>query len=161
MHDVHMTVFEDHKRVPVFDEDIENPTPPAVEALRCGVEAADAVIFSTPEYNQSLPGSAKNLIDWLSRFESLDGKPVAIVGATTGPWGTRIAQSQLRHALLAVGSLVMPGPSLFVRQAGDAFNADAHLVDPRVIDQMTHVVEALVTWVRRLDGRSGDAAALG
>ena len=83
--------------------------------------------MSTPEYNQSIPGVMKNVVDWLSRPEDngvLDGKPVAITGVTTGPWGTRYAQKELRHSLAAAGAIVMPQPMLFVPNGESAFDAN-------------------------------------
>jgi chromate reductase, NAD(P)H dehydrogenase (quinone) len=83
--------------IPPFDADLatENPKGPiAVQGLRDKVAAADGILIATPEYNQSFPGVLKNLIDWLSLpapAEVLQGKPVAIVGASSGPWGCRHA----------------------------------------------------------------------
>ena len=90
--------------IPLFNEDLERPglLPPGVADLRRAVARSDALLIATPEYNQSIPGVLKNTIDWLSRSEpreGLSGLPVAITGATTGPWGTRLAQSELRHTL--------------------------------------------------------------
>lgn len=125
------TIFERAKHVPVFDEDIEaNGMPDAVAELQDAVRRCDIVIFSTPEYNQSLAGSTKNLLDWISRDPEgspLIGKPCAVTGATVGSWGTRIAQSQLITVLYACGALVLP-PRHFVAKAG---------VDTRECDTLT------------------------
>ena len=150
---VELRPFEGLKEVPVFDEDLESDTPPAVASLRRAVEEADAVLFATPEYNQSVPGATKNLVDWLSRGgPGLADKPVAIIGASTGPWGTRIAQSQLRHILLAVGALVMPGPALFVPHVAARFDERGELGDAELAARLADVVAALADWARRLGG---------
>ena len=96
--------------IPLFSEDLEAAgEPEAVAVLRGGVERADGLLIATPEYNQSIPGGLKNAIDWLSRREEvLARKPVCIVGATAGRWGTRLAQAALRQVLGATESLVMP-----------------------------------------------------
>jgi len=96
--------------IPVFSEDLEAAgEPEAVVVLRGRVERAEGLLIATPEYNQSIPGGLKNAIDWLSRREEvLVRKPVCIVGATAGPWGTRLAQAALRQVLGATESLVMP-----------------------------------------------------
>ena len=54
--------------VPPYDEDADtDPGPEAVEHLRAQIEAADAVLIATPEYNYGIPGVLKNAIDWASR----------------------------------------------------------------------------------------------
>jgi chromate reductase len=95
-----------------------------------------------------MPGVLKNAIDWLSRDPPvLVGKPVAVVGATTGPWGTRYAQQMLRHVLGATGCIVMTSPQLFVRHAAEAFDG-GDLVDPGTAEQLEAVVAALAQWTR-------------
>ena len=104
--------------IPVFNEDLEcSALPSAVRDLWQAVSESDGLLFATPEYNQALPGSTKNLVDWISRAPAgslLNAKPVAVVGATVGVWGTRIAQQQLRTVLLTCGARVMPSPSLYL-----------------------------------------------
>lgn len=104
--------------IPVFNEDLEGPAAPsAVRDLWLAVSESDGLLFATPEYNQALPGSTKNLVDWISRAPAgspLKAKPVAVIGATVGSWGTRLAQQQLRTVLLTCGARVMPSPSLYL-----------------------------------------------
>ena len=125
--------------LPLFDEDLERAgDPPAVRALRERVRAADGLLIATPEYNRSVPGGLKNAIDWLSRDAPdavLAGKPVAVIGATPGAWGTRIAKSHLREILTAVEARVLPGPNLFVRHASAAF-------EPSVLASLAGVLAA-------------------
>lgn len=119
---VEIAVFDQLQAVPLFDEDVEDRgVPPGVVALAAAVAGADAIVIATPEYNQSMPGVLKNALDWLSRSSvgsPLRGKPAAVTGATTGTWGTRLAQRQIRGTLLACGAWVMPSPFLFVPRAG-------------------------------------------
>jgi chromate reductase, NAD(P)H dehydrogenase (quinone) len=108
------------------------------------------VLLATPEYNQSVPGVLKNAIDWLSRplpDEPLAGKPVAIVGASSGPWGTRLAQAALRQVLNATDALVLPGPALYVRSAPEQFDRSGEIVDGAVADRMRAVLAAFATWI--------------
>ena len=124
-----LAVFDQAKAVPVFDEDLEaQGAPPSVAALQDGVRMADVVIIATPEYNQSLPRSTKNLLDWISRDPDgspLIGKLCAVTGVTVGHWGTRVAQSQLILALHGCGAEVL-APRHFVAKAGQAvLNDDA------------------------------------
>lgn len=150
-----VTVYEDLHLVPVFNEDLEEPDllPAGVTALRRAVAAADGVIIATPEYNQSVPGAVKNMIDWLSRGEpgeGLGGRPTAVLGATTGPWGTRIAQTSLRQMLASAGAPVMPQPTMFVARAPSLFDADGALVDTETRDRLTNLVGSFGEWIVRL-----------
>lgn len=128
--------------IPVFNEDLEGPTAPsAVRELWQAVTESDGLLFATPEYNQALPGSTKNLVDWISRAPAgslLDAKPVAVLGATVGLWGTRIAQQQLRTVLLTCGARVMPSPSLYV--------ASIARQDPSA-DVLATFMSAFIAWV--------------
>lgn len=124
-------LYDELGTIPLFNEDLETPPPPSVAALRQEVRQADALLIATPEYNWSIPGVLKNAIDWLSRppDEVLVRKPVAILGASAGRWGTRLAQAALRQVLTATESMVMPSPALFVREAriDDSTRADLQI----------------------------------
>jgi chromate reductase, NAD(P)H dehydrogenase (quinone) len=148
-----LSPYDDAVALPLFDEDLEGPHggPEAVQRLRRAVAAADALLIATPEYNQSLPGVLKNMLDWLSRpapDEVLEGKPVSIIGASTGPWGTRLAQSSLRQVLHATGAHVLPGPALYLREAARMFDPAGHLVDEAARKKLRAVLESLAGWLR-------------
>ena len=122
--------------MPPYDADDDlRPDRPRPESLRGSTRRsgdADVVLFSTPEYNHSIPGALKNALDWLSRplAESpLRGKPVAVVGASTGLFGAVWAQAELRKVLSAIGARVVDR-ELPVGQAADAFAGDGRLADP-------------------------------
>lgn len=139
--------------IPQFSEDVEAAgVPDPVLALRREVATADGLLIATPEYNQSIPGVLKNTVDWLSRRpeRALNGKPSAIVGATPGPWGTRFAQRELRHVLHSTGSLVLPSPALFLRDAAAAFDDDGRLTDERARESLGRLLEAFVDWIALL-----------
>lgn len=146
-------IYDGLGSVPLFNEDLESATgggPDEVRRLRRLVASADGLLIATPEYNQSLPGVLKNAIDWLSRpdpEEVLDGKPVSVIGATSGPWGARYAQSQLRQVLYATGSLVAPPPTMFVREAGSKFDDAGRLLDQRTRETMEEVLVAFDDWI--------------
>jgi len=119
-----------------------------VRALRDLVAAADGLLLATPEYNWGIPGVLKNAVDWLSRPpEVLIGKPVAIIGASSGRWGTRLAQAALRQVMTATESLVMPAPALFVRDAATMFDDHGQLIDAGVRAQLDAVLAAFATWI--------------
>jgi chromate reductase len=107
---VEFELFEGLKEIPPYAEDYESETPPAVKRLRERVEAADAVLFATPEYNHSIPGALKNALDWVSRplaDSPFRGKPVAVIGASTGMFGAVWAQAELRKVLAALHAQVL------------------------------------------------------
>jgi chromate reductase, NAD(P)H dehydrogenase (quinone) len=140
--------------VPPYDasEDIIAP-PPAVSALRAGLASADAVLFSTPEYNSSIPGQLKNALDWASRpfpDNALRGKPVAVVGASTGMFGAVWAQAELRKVLRTIGADVIDR-ELPVPHAHERFDAAGRLVDRELAAALADVLAALVARARRSD----------
>ena len=148
---VAIEIFEDFGDVPVFNEDLEVATPGAVVELTTMMTGAHGLLISTPEYNQSIPGGVKNLIDWLSRFDparGLAGRPVAVTGVTTGPWGTRIAQTILRQVLLSSGSLVLPGPHLFVADGRSVFDADGVMIDGDLRSRLEKLLASFTDWIR-------------
>ncbi len=142
-------LYEDLPSIPLFNEDLEFPEPHSVAKLRSAVVAADGLLISTPEYNWSIPGVLKNAIDWLSRppSEVLARKPVAIVGASRGRWGTRLAQAALRQVLTATESMVMPAPAMFVREAANVFDESGRLIDPAIREQLEGVLSAFTRWI--------------
>ncbi len=151
---VHIT--DDLPLVPLFDEDLEQSTgggPEAVRRLRAQVGAADGLLIATPEYNQSIPGVLKNGIDWLSRpgpEEVLVGKPVAIIGASSGRWGTRLAQAALRQTLTAAEAVVLPQPALFVREAERVFDEHGRLAHEPTREQLRQLLASFARWIERL-----------
>jgi chromate reductase len=139
--------------LPLFDQDLEAPASPLPQPpldFAAQVVAADGVLISTPEYNHSIPGVLKNGIDWLSRTsvgEPLIGKPVAVIGASAGRWGTRLGQTALRQTLLATEAIAMPGPLLFVAEARKQFDEGGRLVDERIVKSLTAVLVAFERWI--------------
>lgn len=86
--------------IPLYDGDIEDNEgiPKPVEALKDMIAQADGLLLMTPEYNNSMPGVLKNAIDWLSRPPAdigrvFGGKPVAVMGASPGTFGTILSQN--------------------------------------------------------------------
>ena len=146
--DLRLTVYDGLEQIPLFNEDAEEPTPPGVRQLREAVRGVDGLLIATPEYNQSMPGVLKNAIDWLSRTEPvLEAKPVAVIGATVGNWGTRLAQAAVRQTLTAAGALVMPQPMLFVARANERFDPSGRLHDAEVSSGLRKVAQAFRQWM--------------
>lgn len=127
-------IVDDIIRLPLFDEDLEVDGLPAdVAALHERIRAADGIVIATPEYNFGVPGPLKNWLDWASRPERrsrLAGKPVALMGASTGRTGGTVqCQGQLRISLAVLGAHVLPWPPVLLAEAKDKFDADGNLVD--------------------------------
>ncbi len=143
-----LQIYDELAALPLFDEDIEASALASgpVRALRDRVASASALLIATPEYNQSMPGVLKNAIDWLSRpapDEVLAGKPVALIGASAGRWGTRLAQAALRQVLFATESRVLTGPALYLAQAQAAFDGDGRLIDTAALASLREVLLGL------------------
>jgi len=149
--DAELVIWPGLKAVPPFDEDDEDgPVPAAVAELRDAIAGADAVLIATPEYNGSVPGQLKNALDWASRptaTNALLNKPVAVVGASTGPFGAVWAQADLRRILARIGARVVD-LELPVAQAQARFDASGRLVDDDVRSGLGDVVGALAATTR-------------
>src|SRR2546423_884113 len=148
---VELELWDGLKEIPPYDEDDDvEPAPVAVARLRAAVAGADALLFSTPEYNSSIPGQLKNALDWASRplaTNVLRNKPAAVVGASTGAFGAVWAQEELRKVLSATGARVVEGAVAF-GHAHERFDADGRLVDEELREQLAEVVDLLVDSVR-------------
>jgi chromate reductase len=138
-------LFAGLEEIPPYNEDIV-PVPAAVERLRKAIGSADAILISTPEYNASIPGVLKNAIDWASRpfpDNSLRGRRVAVVGASTGMFGAVWAQAELRKVLGHTGAVVID-EELPVGSAADAFAEDGRLRDPELQRRLGGMVGTLL-----------------
>jgi len=149
---VDVRLFEDLKLVPPFDEDDETVErlPTVVADLRASVAGADALLIATPEYNSSIPGQLKNAIDWVSRpagSGAIRGKPVAVVGASTGAFGAVWAQAELRKVLGAAGARVIEG-DLAVGHAAERFDERERLTDEELRATLGELLDALVAEAR-------------
>ena len=134
-------------RVPLFDADLqdEKGIPAEVEKLADQVSQADAVILSTPEYNQSMSGVIKNALDWISRVDGnpWENKPVAIMSATGGRSGGGRANFALRLAMVPFRPWVVSAPEILLPFARKAFDEDGQLLDEGVSKRLKTAMEKL------------------
>lgn len=145
-----ITVYEDLASIPPFNADDEDPEPAGVARLRQALADSDGVLIATPEYNGSMPGTLKNVIDWISRHEpGFGGKPVATLGATSGQWGTRLAQAQLRHLLDYLGAHLMPKPVVYVRGARHLMGEHGDVADDETLERLRRLTDAFEEWLDR------------
>jgi chromate reductase, NAD(P)H dehydrogenase (quinone) len=140
--------------IPLYDGDAESRDgiPPAVTALKERVAAADGMLLVTPEYNNAIPGVFKNAIDWMSRPPKdspriFRGRPVAVVGASPGGFGTLLAQNAWLPVLRTLGTLPWFGSRLAVSRAGGVFDADGNLLDLQIREQIVAFVADFAKFV--------------
>ncbi|HEX8666242.1 MAG TPA: NADPH-dependent FMN reductase [Beijerinckiaceae bacterium] len=139
--------------LPLYNDDVRAAGyPPSAERFRAQLAAADAVLFVTPEYNYSVSGVLKNAIDWASRPPSqpFDGKPVAIMGASGGLFGTARAQYHLRQMLIFLNAYPVNKPEVMIGQAQNKFDAAGNLTDEPTREFIRKLLESLRDWTERL-----------
>jgi chromate reductase, NAD(P)H dehydrogenase (quinone) len=151
---VELEIFDGLKAVEPYDEDDDRGAgPDGARRLREAIESADAVLIATPEYNSSIPGQLKNAIDWASRplrDNALWGKPVAVVGASTGMFGAVWAQAEVRKTAAASGARVIE-TDLPVGHADEAFTEDGRLVDAELRDRYVEILDELIALAEQVD----------
>lgn len=143
------------KGIPLYDEDIEinEGIPQAVLALQERIAAADGLLLATPEYNNSIPGVFKNAVDWLSRPPSgiariFGDRPVALMGASIGGFGTVLSQNAWLPVLRTLGTRPWFGGRLLVSRAQHVFNESGEMVDEATLKQLQNFLAGFVEFVR-------------
>lgn len=139
--------------VPLYDADLEaaEGIPRAVTELKEAVAAADGLLLVTPEYNNSVPGVLKNAIDWMTRPSSdikrvFGGKPVAVLGASPGGFGTVLAQTAWLPVFRTLGVRLWSEGRLLVSHAGDVFDPSGEIADEKVREQLRRFVHGFVEY---------------
>lgn len=126
--------------IPLYNADLDRPAaaerPTAVTLFREELAKTDAVLIVSPEYNYSIPGGLKNAIDWASRGEDspLMGKPIAVMGATQGLWGTVRMHIAFQPVFQFLNMKPLYRPEILVARAKDKFDASLRLTDPTTLD---------------------------
>lgn len=141
--------------IPLYDGDVEakEGIPPAVQALKARIIASDGLLFATPEYNNSIPGVFKNAIDWLSRppadsAKVFGGRRVAVIGASTGGFGTILSQNAWLPVLRTLGMQPWFGGKVMVTRAGQVFNEAGEMVDEKMKAQLGQFLQGYVESLR-------------
>ena len=137
--------------IPLYNADVEaQGDPEPVRELKRAIANADGVLFSTPQYNRSVSGVLKNAVDWASRpaFESvLAGKPVAVMGATSGRSATEAARADLLKILQSTRSAVMDTQTIGISNSGDYIDAGV-VESEEVKDQIRRLLEDFAVLIR-------------
>jgi chromate reductase len=148
--DMEIEIF-DIKDIPLYNQDVESAgAPEAVTILKEKISMADGLLIVTPEYNYSLPGVLKNVIDWVSRppaSSPFNMKPLAITGATGGLSGTVRAQMNLRQVAGFTNMMDMKRPELLIRQVREKFDANGKLIDEPAKEYIKKFLEAFEKWI--------------
>jgi chromate reductase len=144
----------DISQLPLYNQDVEDAgAPEPVRKLKEQIRGADAVLFITPEYNYSMPGLMKNAIDWASRppkENPFNGKPCAIMSASTGMMGGSRAQYHLRQSCVFVNLIPKNKPEVIVMRAQEKFDADGKLIDEATRKILATFMQSFKEWTERI-----------
>jgi NAD(P)H-dependent FMN reductase len=142
--------------IPLYDGDREaaEGLPEAVVALKQAIAEADGLLLATPEYNNGIPGVFKNAIDWMSRPSSDIGRvfgdrPVALLGASPGGFGTILAQDAWLPVLRTLGMRFWSGGRLMASRAHTLFREDGSLKDERTAEALRGFLQGFVAFTGR------------
>jgi chromate reductase len=138
--------------LPLYNDDLWKNPPEPVLRLKRDVEAADAALFVTPEYNRSFSPAIKNAIDWGTRpwgKNSWAAKPAAILGASPGVLGTAPAQNALKGLISVCDMVLMGQPEIYFTYKPDLFNGSGDLVDERTRDVLNTWIDRFTKWIER------------
>lgn len=140
-------------KIPLYNEDIDEvQKPEEVILLIESIASADAILFSTPEYNHCISGVLKNTIDWASRpafNSSLKSKPCGILTASKSPVGGARAQASLKNILSSTLSPVFPSVEYLLPNAHEMFNEIGELSNQVAQRRLSRYITGFVEWVER------------
>ncbi|WP_022729961.1 NADPH-dependent FMN reductase [Fodinicurvata sediminis] len=144
--------------VPLYDGDLEvsEGVPAEVESLKERLVSANGLLLVTPEYNNGIPGAFKNAIDWMSRppadiSKVFKGRPVAIMGASPGGFGTILAQNHWLPVLRTLGMRPWFEGRLMVSRAGSVFDEEGNLTDDALRERLQDFVAGFASFVQGHD----------
>jgi NAD(P)H-dependent FMN reductase len=147
--------------IPLYNYDVEIAAyPQAVSALKERIVRADGLLIATPEYNNSIPGVAKNVVDWLSRppedadriFKHL---PVAVMGTSPGRFGTVLSQNAWLSVLRTLETTPYFGERLAIPQARKVFDEQLNIADLGVRTYLRQFIHGFFAFSAEHKGRRG------
>jgi len=143
----------DLEGIPPFNQELEARMPEKVKEFKAKIRAADAILIATPEHNFSVPGVLKNAIDWASRphgDNSFEGKPAAIMSASTGMLGGARAQYHLRQIFVFLDMYPVNKPEVFVNFAAQKIDQQGRLTDETTGKIIKQLLDSLIALTKRL-----------
>lgn len=138
--------------LPLYSQDFDAAYPAVATRLKRETEAANALLFVTPEYNRSVPGVLKNAIDIASRpwgTNSFAGKPGAVIGTSIGSTGTALAQQHLRNVLTYLDVHTLAQPEVFIHFKDELIADDGTINNEGTTKFLQGFVDRYVAWVKR------------
>lgn len=153
---VELEIF-DIEGISLFNQDFVNDPPGRVNELKEKVRSADAILFATPEYNYSVPGVLKNVIDWVSRANgenSWQGKPVAIMSASTGMIGGERAQLHLRQCFVYLDMHPVNKPEVIVTFASQKIDENGKVTDVHTNEKIKELLVALEELTKKISDKN-------
>jgi chromate reductase, NAD(P)H dehydrogenase (quinone) len=142
----------DIRAFPFYDQDEESPPPEAVTAAKSIIQSSDCLLLVSPEYDYGVPGYLKNAVDWLSRpfgDPTLVGRPMAVMGASTGRMGTIRGQLHWRQSWHFFRAPVFSDAEFALSTAAEAFDEGGELCRERDIEALDRYLVALLDWIER------------
>ncbi len=155
------TAFVRIDDLPMYNQDIENPLPPAVARYKNELAAADGVLIVTPEHNRSIPTVLKNAVDWGARpygKNSWVGKPGFITGTSPGAIGSALAQQHLRSVMTGLGMTLLGGEA-YVTFKPNLIDERGDIGDEGTKKFLQDFVDRFATLVGRLSPAAERSAA--
>jgi chromate reductase len=138
--------------LPLYNQDFDGDYPAEGKRLKQEIEAADALLLVTPEYNRSVPGVLKNALDIGSRpwgTNSFAGKPGAAIGISIGATGASMAQQHLRNVLLYLDVALMGQPEVYMQFKDGLIDDEGNLGNEDARKFLQGFVDRYVAWVSR------------
>ena len=142
--------------IPIYNEDLWQNPPAAVLRMKKDIEAADAVLFATPEYNRSIPPVVKNAIDWGTRpwgKNSWAGKPASIVGTSPGAVGTAVAQTHLRSIAPILELVLMGQPEVYLVNKPGLIDENDDITDDTTREFLQGYLDRFAAWIDQVSRR--------
>ncbi len=152
---VTLEVF-DLAEFPLFNQDLTQDPPTIIREFKAKIRASDAILIASPEYNYSIPGVLKNAIDWASRpptDNAWDGKPAAIMSASTGKLGGARMQYHLRQTFVFINMYPINRPEFMLANAKNYFDEAGNLKDEDTRKRLQELLQALADWTQKLKSR--------
>ena len=137
--------------LPLYNQDLDGNYPESWTRLKRAIEAADAVLVVTPEYNRSVPGVLKNAIDIASRpwgTNSFAKKPAAVIGASIGAQGASMAQAHVDNVMLYLDTRLMPQPEVYLKADDQTLDMEGSVGNDGTREFLQSFVDAFVAWIK-------------
>jgi chromate reductase len=137
-----------------YNQDLDTETPPADWVkLRNAIGDVEALIFATPEYNRSIPGTLKNAIDVASRPRErnvFDGKPGMVVSVSPGPLSAFGANHHLRQCLVFLNVPTLQQPEMYLGGVAKMFDESGKLTNDSTREFLAKGMTAFAAWIEKI-----------